>query len=209
MFLSKVGDNSIDIPEANVLIQISSHAGSRRQEAQRLGRILRAKRPPGGGPPPPDEFNAFFYTLVSTDTQEMYFSAKRQQFLVDQGYAFRVITNLLGDGGAAAALGGGGAGAGPAGELASKHAQLDLLAKVLAAGEEEAGEEVLPGGPVRRVGGGARRAGGSLAALSGAGGLTYLEYGGAGGRGSTKSRTHTKSGKMRHILFRKRAQGKL
>ena len=39
----KVGDNSIDIPEANVIIQISSHAGSRRQEAQRLGRILRAK----------------------------------------------------------------------------------------------------------------------------------------------------------------------
>ena len=43
LFLSKVGDNSIDIPEANVIIQISSHAGSRRQEAQRLGRILRAK----------------------------------------------------------------------------------------------------------------------------------------------------------------------
>lgn len=38
-----MGDNSIDIPEANVIIQISSHAGSRRQEAQRLGRILRAK----------------------------------------------------------------------------------------------------------------------------------------------------------------------
>jgi len=46
VFLSKVGDNSIDIPEANVLIQISSHAGSRRQEAQRLGRILRAKQVP-------------------------------------------------------------------------------------------------------------------------------------------------------------------
>ena len=44
VFLSKVGDNSTDIPEANVLIQISSHAGSRRQEAQRLGRILRAKK---------------------------------------------------------------------------------------------------------------------------------------------------------------------
>ncbi|KAL6547825.1 General transcription and DNA repair factor IIH helicase subunit xpb1 [Orobanche hederae] len=42
IFLSKVGDNSIDIPEDNVIIQISSHAGSRRQEAQRLGRILRA-----------------------------------------------------------------------------------------------------------------------------------------------------------------------
>lgn len=42
--LLQVGDNSLDIPEANVLIQISSHAGSRRQEAQRLGRILRAKK---------------------------------------------------------------------------------------------------------------------------------------------------------------------
>ena len=42
-YSSQVGDNSIDIPEANVIIQISSHAGSRRQEAQRLGRILRAK----------------------------------------------------------------------------------------------------------------------------------------------------------------------
>jgi DNA excision repair protein ERCC-3 len=69
VFLSKVGDNSLDIP----------HAGSRRQEAQRLGRILRAKR---GGTP--GEFNAFFYTLVSKDTQEMFFSAKRQRFLIDQ-----------------------------------------------------------------------------------------------------------------------------
>lgn len=43
VLLFQVGDNSIDIPEANVIIQISSHAGSRRQEAQRLGRILRAK----------------------------------------------------------------------------------------------------------------------------------------------------------------------
>lgn len=47
---AQVGDNSLDIPEANVLIQISSHAGSRRQEAQRLGRILRAKKgKPGSG----------------------------------------------------------------------------------------------------------------------------------------------------------------
>lgn len=65
IFLSKVGDNSIDIPEANVLIQISSHAGSRRQEAQRLGRILRAKPSRPGAPSSPDEYNAFFYTLVS------------------------------------------------------------------------------------------------------------------------------------------------
>lgn len=65
IFLSKVGDNSIDIPEANVLIQISSHAGSRRQEAQRLGRILRAKPSAGGRKSGVLEYNAFFYTLVS------------------------------------------------------------------------------------------------------------------------------------------------
>lgn len=50
-----------------------------------VGRILRPK--PGGTS---GEFNAFFYSLVSTDTQEMYYSSKRQQFLVDQGYAFKV-----------------------------------------------------------------------------------------------------------------------
>ena len=58
--LLQVGDNSFDLPEANVLIQISSHGGSRRQEAQRLGRILRAKKNMMA-----DEYNAFFYTLVS------------------------------------------------------------------------------------------------------------------------------------------------
>jgi len=46
------------------------------------------------------EFNAFFYTLVSKDTQEMYYSTKRQQFLIDQGYSFKVITNLLDNAGA-------------------------------------------------------------------------------------------------------------
>jgi superfamily II DNA or RNA helicase len=94
-----VGDNSIDIPEANVIIQISSHAGSRRQEAQRLGRILRAKpRPLGaiqGSAPAADEYNAFFYSLVSKDTVEMYFSTKRQQFLIDQGYSFKVIIMIV------------------------------------------------------------------------------------------------------------------
>ncbi|KAM7223889.1 P-loop containing nucleoside triphosphate hydrolase protein [Rhypophila decipiens] len=90
IFLSKIGDTSLDLPEATVLIQISSHFGSRRQEAQRLGRILRAKRRNDEG------FNAFFYSLVSKDTQEMYYSSKRQAFLVDQGYAFKVITQLAG-----------------------------------------------------------------------------------------------------------------
>ncbi|KAI9184220.1 DNA repair helicase RAD25 [Blastocladiella emersonii ATCC 22665] len=90
IFLSKVGDTSIDLPEATCLIQISSHYGSRRQEAQRLGRILRAKRRNDEG------FNAFFYSLVSKDTEEMHYSNRRQQFLVDQGYAFKVITKLAG-----------------------------------------------------------------------------------------------------------------
>jgi DNA excision repair protein ERCC-3 len=90
IFLSKIGDTSLDLPEATCLIQISSHYGSRRQEAQRLGRILRAKRRNDEG------FNAFFYSLVSKDTDEMYYSSKRQAFLVDQGYAFKVITHLQG-----------------------------------------------------------------------------------------------------------------
>merc|ERR1719228_1648433 len=71
IFVSKVADTSFDLPEANVLIQISSHGGSRRQEAQRLGRILRAKKGAIA-----EEFNAFFYTLVSQDTTEMSFSRK-------------------------------------------------------------------------------------------------------------------------------------
>lgn len=90
VFLSKIGDTSLDLPEATCLIQISSHYGSRRQEAQRLGRILRAKRRNDEG------FNAFFYSLVSKDTNEMFYSSKRQAFLVDQGYAFKVITHLQG-----------------------------------------------------------------------------------------------------------------
>ncbi|KAF3132709.1 transcription factor TFIIH complex ERCC-3 subunit [Orbilia oligospora] len=90
VFLSKIGDTSLDLPEATCLIQVSSHYGSRRQEAQRLGRILRAKRRNDEG------FNAFFYSLVSKDTAEMYYSSKRQAFLVDQGYAFKVITHLQG-----------------------------------------------------------------------------------------------------------------
>ncbi|KAL2020088.1 hypothetical protein VTK56DRAFT_8892 [Thermocarpiscus australiensis] len=88
LFLSKIGDTSLDLPEATVLIQISAQYGSRRQEAQRLGRILRAKRRNEEG------FNAFFYSLVSKDTGELFYSSKRQAFLTDQGYVFRVITQL-------------------------------------------------------------------------------------------------------------------
>jgi len=90
IFLSKVGDTSLDLPEATCLIQISSHYGSRRQEAQRLGRILRARKRNDEG------FNVFFYSLISRDTEEMYYSKKRKQFLIDQGYSFKVITHLQG-----------------------------------------------------------------------------------------------------------------
>src|SRR5205085_8637891 len=62
LFLSKIGDTSLDLPEATCLIQISSHYGSRREEAQRLGRISRPKRRHEHG------LNAFMYTLGSQDT---------------------------------------------------------------------------------------------------------------------------------------------
>ena len=58
---------------------------------QRLGRILRAKK--GSNP---NEVNAYFYSLVSQDTKEMAYSTKRQRFLVNQGYAFKIITKLPG-----------------------------------------------------------------------------------------------------------------
>ena len=89
IFVSKIADTSFDLPNANVLIEISSHGGSRRQEAQRLGRILRAKKGTRIG-----EVNAFFYALVSQDTREMYYSSKRQSFLNDQGYSYKIITQL-------------------------------------------------------------------------------------------------------------------
>eukprot|EP00049_Salpingoeca_infusionum_P000037 m.36681 g.36681 ORF g.36681 m.36681 type:complete len:781 (+) comp10028_c0_seq2:200-2542(+) len=93
LFLSKIGDNAIDLPESNVLIQVSSHGGGRRQEAQRLGRILRAKT---STKTKPGEPNAFFYTLVSLDTREMFYATARQRFLVDQGYSFQVLSHLVG-----------------------------------------------------------------------------------------------------------------
>ncbi|KAI5108737.1 general transcription and DNA repair factor IIH helicase subunit XPB, partial [Silurus meridionalis] len=127
IFISKVGDTSFDLPEANVLIQISSHGGSRRQEAQRLGRVLRAKKGMVA-----EEYNAYFYSLVSQDTQEMAYSTKRQRFLVDQGYSFKVITKL----------------AGMEEEdlmFSTRDEQQQLLQKVLAATDLDAEDEVVTG----------------------------------------------------------------
>ena len=88
LLMTKVGDISIDIPNANVIIQVSSHFGSRMQEAQRFGRILRPKKDILS------EYNAFFYTIVSKNTEEMGYSTKRHRYLVDQGYYFNVITSM-------------------------------------------------------------------------------------------------------------------
>jgi DNA excision repair protein ERCC-3 len=72
----------VDLPDANVAIQISGTFGSRQEEAQRLGRILRPK---------PDDNKAHFYTLVTRDTREQEFSLHRQLFLVEQGYPYDII----------------------------------------------------------------------------------------------------------------------
>ena len=82
LIVSKVGNFAIDLPDANVAIQVSGTFGSRQEEAQRLGRVLRPKQ--DGGP-------ASFYTLVSADTREQQFAKKRQLFLTEQGYAYEIV----------------------------------------------------------------------------------------------------------------------
>ena len=81
LVLSKVGNFALDLPDADVLIQVSGAFGSRQEEAQRLGRILRPKS---------DGRTARFYTLVSRDTREEDFAHHRQLFLTEQGYSYRV-----------------------------------------------------------------------------------------------------------------------
>jgi DNA excision repair protein ERCC-3 len=80
--VSKVGNFSVDLPDANVMIQLSGTFGSRQEEAQRLGRILRPKE---------DGTLAHFYTLVTRETRDQEFGANRQLFLVEQGYRYRIL----------------------------------------------------------------------------------------------------------------------
>ncbi len=82
LILSKVGNFAIDLPDANVLIQVSGTFGSRQEEAQRLGRIL---RPKSGGE------LAHFYSLVTRDTRELDFAHHRQLFLTEQGYSYSIL----------------------------------------------------------------------------------------------------------------------
>jgi DNA excision repair protein ERCC-3 len=82
LILSKVGNFAIDLPDANVLIQVSGTFGSRQEEAQRLGRILRPK---------PSGEVAHFYSIVTRDTRELDFAHHRQLFLTEQGYSYEII----------------------------------------------------------------------------------------------------------------------
>ncbi len=81
LIVSKVGNFAINLPDANVLIQISGTFGSRQEEAQRLGRILRPKN---------DGSLAYFYTLITRESKEQEFAMNRQLFLTEQGYRYEI-----------------------------------------------------------------------------------------------------------------------
>jgi DNA excision repair protein ERCC-3 len=82
LVVSKVANFSIDLPEASLAIQISGSFGSRQEEAQRLGRLLRPKQ---------DGRTALFYTLIARDTVEQDFAQNRQRFLAEQGYSYEIM----------------------------------------------------------------------------------------------------------------------
>ncbi len=82
LVVSKVANFAIDLPDANVAIQVSGTFGSRQEEAQRLGRIMRPKR---------NGLLAHFYSLVTRDTRDQEFAANRQLFLTEQGYQYDII----------------------------------------------------------------------------------------------------------------------
>jgi DNA excision repair protein ERCC-3 len=89
LVVSKVANFSIDLPEANVAVQVSGTFGSRQEEAQRLGRLLRPKHDGGG---------AIFYSVVSRDSLDAEYAAHRQRFLAEQGYGYVIkdADDLLG-----------------------------------------------------------------------------------------------------------------
>lgn len=82
LVVSKVANFSIDLPEASLAVQISGSFGSRQEEAQRLGRLLRPKQ---------DGRTALFYTLIARDTVEQDFAQNRQRFLAEQGYSYEIM----------------------------------------------------------------------------------------------------------------------
>nr|XP_014333277.1 PREDICTED: TFIIH basal transcription factor complex helicase XPB subunit [Bos mutus] len=127
-----------------------------------------------------EEYNAFFYSLVSQDTQEMAYSTKRQRFLVDQGYSFKVITKLAGMEEEDLAF-------------STKEEQQQLLQKVLAATDLDAEEEVVAGEFGSKSSQVSRRFG-TMSSMSGADDTVYMEY------HSSRSKTSTKHV---HPLFKR------
>jgi len=87
LVVSKVVNYAVDLPDANVAIQVSGTFGSRQEEAQRLGRLLRPKA--NGG-------QAHFYSLVTRDSRDQFYAAKRQRFLVEQGYEYSIVDGIDG-----------------------------------------------------------------------------------------------------------------
>jgi len=179
IFVSKVADTSFDLPDANVLIQISSHGGSRRQEAQRLGRILRPKKGTIV-----EEYNAFFYSLVSQDTVEMYYSAKRQSFLINQGYSYKVITRLVSDDDNLF--------------FSTKEEQRQLLERVLTATDRGDDKEEESTGQTGSSTTSVERRTGTMNSLSGADETTYVEI-----RKKPNTNGINRSKQPKHELFRK------
>jgi len=82
LIVSKVGNFAIDLPDANVAIQVSGTFGSRQEEAQRLGRILRPKS---------DGSAAVFYSIVTLGSRDQEFAQRRQLFLTEQGYTYEIL----------------------------------------------------------------------------------------------------------------------
>ena len=169
-----------------------------RQRGDGSGRILRAKRRNDEG------FNAFFYSLVSKDTQEMFYSTKRQQFLIDQGYAFKVITHL--DGMEAM----------PDLVYRTRDEQIELISSVLMANESEAdlgtdvraGEGDLAGTITSKDFGmpskfpAVHRSVGSMSALSGGQHMSYVE------QNKSANKKLAREQAPRHKLFAKRDKDK-
>jgi len=86
LIVSKVANFSIDLPDANVAIQISGTFGSRQEEAQRLGRVLRPKK---------NDNSAYFYTIITSNSVEEKFAHNRQLFLTEQGYAYSIMNEEM------------------------------------------------------------------------------------------------------------------
>ena len=86
LIVSKVANFSIDLPDANVAIQISGTFGSRQEEAQRLGRVLRPKK---------NDNSAYFYTIITSNSVEEKFAHNRQLFLTEQGYAYTIMNEEM------------------------------------------------------------------------------------------------------------------